>query len=871
MSFLNKILCGVAIPCIFISCTSGHLVSDKNYRLQIDKAFLERKNLAINRSSELFSVFKKELTPQQSEALKFLFAYMPLSDLADYTGEFFLANINKSLQARELVTWGETIPEDIFLHYILPCRVNNENLDSFRISYFNEIHERIKRKNLVDAALEINYWCHEKVAYQPADIRTSSPMSTILCARGRCGEESTFTVAALRTAGIPARQVYTPRWAHIDDNHAWVEVWIDGEWHYMGACEPEPVLDRGWFTDYASRAMLVHTKSFGAQYGNENIINIHRNYTEVNNLAKYAKTKRVYIRVLESGKPAEGAKVDYCIYNYAEFYPVTSVPADQNGISSLETGFGDLVIWASKEGKFDWKKISVQETDTVELNLGASTGKELTIDLDISAPPELAPFPGIPEELMKQNAVKIENGNFIRQSYLDSWIKDDEIKMLSEKLRTDHGRVKAVLQRSMGNYEEITNFLINSPDSLISRALDLLGILPEKDLRDAKSSILSDHLLNTTKNNSHSDEFFTSYVLNSRVANEMMLPWRSYFLKNLPDDLLKKGFEDPQLLTDHLNSEIVISEVENYYKTPITPIGVYKLKVSDEQSRAVCFVAMCRSLGVPSRLEPGRNIPQYWKNEKWNDVYFADQDGAVEEKGTIRFVTDQDYPVPQYSTHFTLALFREGRYHTLEYDFNLKVTEFPDLELPAGDYMLVTGNRPDKNVIYAKLSFFSLDNDEEKRIVVNLRPAQTASEYDGTVNIKEIRELLPRSLTQETDFNKGFVLAWIDPDQEPTRHVFTDLPPVKKELDEWGGLFIFMTGSKAGKTFFDHEKLIGLPYHSVFTNDPSFEKLKSSVKLSPPPDIRLPFIVLADKSGKVKFVSSGYRIGIGEQLIRHLK
>ncbi|MCK7531014.1 MAG: transglutaminase-like domain-containing protein [Marinilabiliales bacterium] len=44
--------------------------------------------------------------------------------------------------------------------------------------------------------------------------RTSSPMATMLSARGRCGEESTFTVAALRTAGLPARQVYTPRWAH---------------------------------------------------------------------------------------------------------------------------------------------------------------------------------------------------------------------------------------------------------------------------------------------------------------------------------------------------------------------------------------------------------------------------------------------------------------------------------------------------------------------------------------------------------------------------------------------------------------------------------------------------------------------------------
>ncbi len=70
---------------------------------------------------------------------------------------------------------------------------------------------------------------------------------------GRCGEESTFLVAALRSVGIPARQVYTPRWAHTDDNHAWVEAWADGKWYFLGACEPEPVLNLGWFNAPASR------------------------------------------------------------------------------------------------------------------------------------------------------------------------------------------------------------------------------------------------------------------------------------------------------------------------------------------------------------------------------------------------------------------------------------------------------------------------------------------------------------------------------------------------------------------------------------------------------------------------------------------
>ena len=48
----------------------------------------------------------------------------------------------------------------------------------------------------------------------------------------------------------------------------------------MGACEPEPVLDRGWFTEPVRRAMLVHTKSFGAYSGNENYITRQNNFTD---------------------------------------------------------------------------------------------------------------------------------------------------------------------------------------------------------------------------------------------------------------------------------------------------------------------------------------------------------------------------------------------------------------------------------------------------------------------------------------------------------------------------------------------------------------------------------------------------------------
>ncbi|MDE5656856.1 MAG: transglutaminase-like domain-containing protein, partial [Muribaculaceae bacterium] len=187
------------------------------------------------------------MTADERRAMEFLYSYMPFPDIACHDARFYLENVRASLKARREMPWGKLVPEREFMHFVLPVRVNNEDLDSSRMVFYGELRDRVKNLSMKDAILEVNHWCHEKVAYQPSDARTSSPLATVRTALGRCGEESTFTVAALRSVGIPARQVYTPRWAHTDDNHAWVEAWADGRWYFLGACEPEPILDLGWF------------------------------------------------------------------------------------------------------------------------------------------------------------------------------------------------------------------------------------------------------------------------------------------------------------------------------------------------------------------------------------------------------------------------------------------------------------------------------------------------------------------------------------------------------------------------------------------------------------------------------------------------
>jgi hypothetical protein len=874
---VNRCLTFIILILIIASCKKNHLINNIEYLSNLDNAFLYKKELAGNRKNELFSVFEEKLSVEQAEALKFLIAFSPLNDLADYNGDFFLANADLALKTRVETRWGKDIPEDIFLHYVLPFRVNNENLDSFRIVFYNEIQNRINGFNETSAALEINHWCHEKVSYQPADIRTSGPMSTILSGQGRCGEESTFTVAALRTAGIPARQVYTPRWAHSDDNHAWVEVWIGGKWYYMGACEPEPVLDIGWFTEYAKRAMLVHTKSFGASTGNENAIMVHKNFSEVNNLSKYAVTKNIFVRILDSAdNPVKDAIVEYQLYNYAEFYPLAVVPTDTKGLSWFETGLGDLIIWARKGNTFDFRKISVNDVDTISLKLNSKNRGNSLFEFDLTVPVVRAPTKGPAEQLIAENRIRINEENRIRQKYIDTWMKPDAAEALALKTGLDPILVKDVIARSMGNFKSISFFLESSPADKRIIALSLLKVLSDKDLRDTPSKVLSDHLIHfkplSGEIQNDSIDFYYHYVLNPRIANEILSPYRGYFQKNLPENIIANGKNNPNEIVKYILENIKISDTENYYGTPITPIGVNDLKVSDLFSRDIFFVAICRSLGIPSRLEPASKVPQYYAGARWNDVYFSDSLNIVHGKSYLRLVSNDLNPVPEYHIHFTLARFENGRYNTLEYDYNRKVSDFKDeLSISPGHYMLVTGNRISESKILSSIRFFDISENEHMTLKIGLKKDISPGEILGSFNLKtRIMSSENKMVSLDSVSSRGLVILWIDPEKEPTKHILNDLPLLKSELDNWGGYFIFLKNQTGNEDGFNSVMIKNLPLKSLFSSDPELTILKSSISNCSLANVKLPYIILVSNKGDIIYKSEGYRIGIGEQLLKKI-
>lgn len=876
----NKYFTLFLISVVLFSCTRKQVLIQNPERLaDIERMLSVQKELTSKSLLPTWDIFNQKLSPDEKQGLEFMYAYMPLSDLADYPPEFFLKNVQYSLKARQEMPWGKTIPEDEFLHFVLPLRVNNENLDNFREVMYDEITQRVKGMDMKQAALEINHWCHEKVNYRGTDSRTSAPLSTVKKTFGRCGEESTFTVTAMRTAGIPARQVYTPRWAHSDDNHAWVEVWIDGQWNYLGACEPDVDLNMGWFSEPATRIMLVHTRAYGPYFGTEPVILDEDRFSELNLSSNYATTKKITISVKNAdGTPADSAKVDYQLYNYAEYYPIATGFTNPEGFASLITGMGDLLIWAAKDGVFAYQKFSVPEKDTLELVLNQMSPANRDESFDLVPPHAAKVGTRVSDEAKKANDIRLAREDSIRNATMKTFKDSVWISEFTAKTKLPADTLARLIKLSYGNWDQISAYLEKNAPEYRSTVLELAIQLADKDYSDATESILADHLVQTAQSGVEklipSKELFIRYVLSPRIALENLSPWRSFLNASFGPEMAQASRSDISALTNWIRENIRISTVANKHsRAPLSPVGVYNLRVADPASRDIFFVAACRTFGIPARLNPETQLPEYNKNGEWLRAGFDPEAVSQPVKGSLKLISKNNPVDPQYYLHYTIGFLKDGFYRTLEFPEGGKLTnaEKP-VELEVGHYALVTGNRLQDGTVLSRMTFFSIEKGKLTTVPVELRKQPGELKPSGKLNLEtlNLKKTSDGSIVSLSSVVAGkfAVLVVLDPDKEPSKHILNDLGPYAGHFNTWGGQFVFaMPAEKAGQA--GVLKTYLLPAQTESGIDPDDQILNAiSVLYGSGLKDKLPLVVLCDAAGNVYLYSSGYKIGMGEQLLK---
>ena len=879
--------------CLLASCGKRSFITDTSYRQRVEQDFNQKKERLPQ--GDLFAIFDTDLTSYEREALEFLYAYMPLADIADYSGEFHLMNVRASQKAADEMPWGKVIPEDLFRHFVLPVRVNNEHLDSARVVFYEELKNRVKSLSLYDAILEVNHWCHEKAIYTPSDARTSSPLATVRTAYGRCGEESTLLVAALRSVGIPARQVYTPRWAHTDDNHAWVEAWADGKWYFLGACEPEPVLNLGWFNAPASRGMLMHTKVFGRYEGVEEVMSVTPNYTEINVIGNYAPTAKATVTVTDGqGKPVPDACVEFKLYNYAEFYTVARKRTDAEGKASLTAGKGDMLVWASKDGQFGYAKLSFGKDHELAVKMDKTAGDGHTADFELVPPPENAELPEVTPEQRAENDLRMAHEDSIRNAYVATFMTDETARYFARQYQLDEDAVARILVASRGNHRVIADFMARLRSEKSKRGgLDLLQRISAKDLRDVTLEVLMDHMQSRMCKNA---DHFRRYVRNPRVSNEILTPYKGFFKKAVSKEDAEAYKAEPMKLVAWVAQNIRVDNDCNLGGAPISPEGVWKARVADAHSRDIFFVSMARSMAIPARINGVTGKVQLIGDDGAMDVdlnhhpeepVFMAEGIASKGKLVASYKPIRSLDNPKYYSHFTLSKQTpQGSLQLLSYDegdadmgggttWSNLLKEGTALE--AGDYVLVTGTRLASGAVLSKTTFFNILPEKTTEFELVMRESEDEVQVIGNFNSESLFTPLPdagsaarQSLLQAC--GRGyFVVGILGVNQEPTNHALRDIASFKADLEKWGRkmVLLFPNEAKAGK--FARESFPDLPSTIIYgiDTDGIAAQIAESMKLKHKES--LPIFIIADTFNRVVFVSQGYTIGLGEQLMKTIK
>ncbi len=817
----------------------------------------------------------------EEAALDFLYQYMPLGDSVDYTVDYYRECVHYAFLAKEEMSWGASIPEREFKHFVVPVRVNNENLDHFRASYYEELRERVKDLSLYDAVLEVNHWCHEHVNYKGSDSRTSAPMATIKTSWGRCGEESTLLVTALRTVGVPARQVYTPRWAHCDDNHAWVEAWVDGQWHFLGACEPEPVLDLGWFNEPASRTLLLHTRVFGDYDGPEEVISRSANYTEINVVDNNGKTAKTTFTVVDAeGKPQANLPVEFKIYNYAEFCTVVTKTTDENGQTWLTAGLGCMMAYAAKDGKFGFQVFRSGEQDNVTITLDHEKDQNEVFEFDMVPPAQSSVLPEITPEMRAENDRRIAQEDALRNAYIKA-CKDAQNELI---VNTGNKSLCRIYEKAWGNYQTIADFVSYAQGKNGEvKAVSLLRNISDKDLRDISLEVLKDHFDNTPDLTSSiismPVELYEQYILSPRVSNEMIVPWRKTLTEFFPDTERQKYHDNPALLVDWVRKNILVDDELALQRIPISPLGVLKARKADRHSRDIFFVSMARSMGIAAQINPINGNVQYFDNE-WTNVDFESAEPTNTAQGflDIHYYPTASVADPKYYTHFSIKKFDGNSFQLLAYDAKdpgiddgMMLSSFDHpTPLDEGYYILTAGTRLEDGTALTHSEFFTIKAGETTDINLVLRQPEDelhviGSFYaDSKFSDPETGEICnPKQLIKD-DY---FILGLLDQGSEPTTHAMQDIAAFRKDFEDSNLPMIFIFSSKEDYDKFKLKNFNDLPEGIIYGLDDGMIRDEIVDGLHLDTESR-PIFIIANANSEVVFVKQGYTIGLGEQMLK---
>lgn len=777
----------------------------------------------------------------EARALEFLEGALPLADRLTMGPEDERRVARHALAVRDGTPWGASIPEDVFLAYVLFPRVNNENPAFYHEAFHGALRPRLDGLGMADAVMEVNRWCFEKATYQSTDGRTANALTVVRRGFGRCGEESVLLVSALRSCGIPARQVYVPLWSHCDDNHAWVEAWVDGEWRYLGACEPELSLDSGWFTAAASKTMLAHTRAWGVLPEGERAEAKRGSAWVVNRTAAYARTALLTLRVTENGRPVPDLRVEFLLANMAAFGPICVKRTDAEGRTDLLCGLGTLRIRLSDGAR--------------ALEADADVAAQTDYAFDFAAAMPFAPGEWAYDQRPPLES-KIQPAGFSHEAARahEAWLAKAEAARQA-RFAVPAGE-DALLAAARGNRDAVAGFMADARfDPADARAL--LESLREKDLADVTPEVLEDALEGALPWKArYPREIWEQGVLCPRAADEMLYPCRRALRALAPE------FRGGEAVWQYLSERLSLCDMEpaNLYPelTAALRHGACSARVRD-----ALFVALCRANGIAARLDPQTGEKQLWRTGAWTPLLAQSGEAArlVLENRAGATLTG--------GVHFSVSALRDGIFEPLEL-YGRQLEDRLELALAPGAYRVMAASRQIDGSVEALGWDVALSAGETRTVAVALREDHTADKLlraPLAPLAATTREggcvTLPGALN-----GRPALVACVAPGQEPTEHFFNELLECGEALREKGIAVRLLVEDWERAKNDKLEKVLSALSDVECLAAPDAAALIAWRRALNAGELRLPLAVAVGEAGEGLFAFVNYNVGSVATLIR---
>ena len=683
---------------------------------------------------------------QKARDARFLVSNLPPADRASMQEHELSDVVDYARLAQKTLSWGDTVPEHLFRHYVLPHRVSQEPYQQCRPAFYKKLAPMVANSTARQAVERINRWCRRKTRFEPTTRWDQGPLTTIKRGFGRCEEQVVLFVLALRSVGIPARPVGTPAWQHTNGNHLWTEVWIRGEWIPLDAAQPYQEL-----TENRYQAPIVRTVAFGGMSeAREQVISREFGSAVINRTPDYLPSWELKAQVVDqSGDPLPDAEVFVSVFNFGCFQPVARLETSGRGRASVDLGQGSFLLTVRHENRSDSALVS---------NLEPNKRRVLNATLDLRKDRQLSGRVHLRfySDTMKQT---LENGHGTTPFPA---IQNSTQKSRDEKRYARRFRNLELLMENFSNAAErkdifpiLNKARLNAPELATAlesteqpgRSIQYLRNLAAKDLVAAspqqavQGPLLADKARGRAMRAGlrYDNSTYRDFVLNPRVEYEPLTFWRSA----LRSRFKQKGDLRPREALREINRYAAnLEAIERGYLGPVmSPGHVLRAGAATEKSGYILACSALRAMGIPARYNPEWDFVEYKLKQGWKPL-FPDHPERLGQRNATR-KSKRFYSPPakvrirfkkgrkrltgeelDYFRDFSIARYTEkGYFHRMERSLKLSFpSESTDCEvlIPPGDYWIFAAERNSRGEPSVSVATFQAKPEEQTTIQMHV-------------------------------------------------------------------------------------------------------------------------------------------------------